>query len=238
MDNPTIPTNSASLNPETLSLLRLLQLASPALPVGAYSYSEGLESLVEQKKLDNLHSLCSWLEQELRYGAIRLETAILLRAYHSTKAADGAALSRWNAWLSATRETQELREQSWQMGGALLRLLVGLDSQFTPLTEAVGSPCNFAILFGLAAATWDISPKETIAAYLHSWASNLINGGVKLIPLGQTAGQQGLTQLYPIILQVTEEILQLEDEDLASCGWGLALASISHETQYSRLFRS
>ncbi|NEO26917.1 MAG: urease accessory protein UreF [Kamptonema sp. SIO4C4] len=238
MDNPTIPTNPASLNPETLALLRLLQLASPALPVGAYSYSEGLESLVEQKKLDNLQTLCSWLERELCYGAIRLETALLLRAYHTTQDKDWATLSRWNAWLSATRETQELREQSWQMGSALLRLLVGLESQFSPIVAAVGRPCNFAIAFGLAAATWNIPPQETVAAYLHSWASNLMNAGVKLIPLGQTAGQQGLSELYPVILQATETILQLEDEDLESCGWGLALASISHETQYSRLFRS
>lgn len=224
------------------TLLSLLQLASPALPVGAYSYSEGLESLIEQKKIDNFDDLCIWLQQELKFGSIRIETAVMVRAYRLSTGQnldqDFTQLGFWNQWLSAARETQELREQSWQMGASLVRLLVQLDPDFSPGVEAVGKPCNYAIAYGLAAAQWQLPEQDTILAYLHSWSSNLINAGVKLIPLGQTQGQQGLMTLYPLIKQVSQEILRLEDDQLESCGWGLTLASMSHETQYSRLFRS
>ena len=105
------------------NLLYLLQLVSPALPVGAYSYSEGLETLVENNIIDDSQSLQHWLTQELRYGAIRLESAVMLRAYHAVEEQDLSALSYWNHWLSAARETEELRAQSQQMGGSLMRLL-------------------------------------------------------------------------------------------------------------------
>ncbi|PSB06716.1 urease accessory protein UreF, partial [filamentous cyanobacterium CCP2] len=105
------------------SLLHLLQLVSPALPVGAYSYSEGLETLVQANKITNLSTLEDWLAQELRYGAIRLEAAVLLRIYDAAHSNQLDRLSYWNQWLSAFRETEELREQSWQMGRSLVRLL-------------------------------------------------------------------------------------------------------------------
>ncbi len=219
------------------NLLCLLQLASPALPVGAYSYSEGLETLVEAGVIDNRH-LGDWLKQELRYGAIRLEAAIAIRAYRGAEAGDLAALSYWNAWLSAAKETQELREQSWQMGRSLLKLFLELQPQVQLMADAVGNPCNYAIAFGIAAQEWQIELKQAMLGYLHSWATNAIASGVKLIPLGQTAGQQLLFELHPTIRDAANEILALEDDDLASCGWGLALASMAHETQYTRLFRS
>ncbi|MGK7872534.1 MAG: urease accessory protein UreF [Xenococcaceae cyanobacterium] len=218
--------------------LYLLQLASPALPVGAYSYSEGLETLVDNGVIDNNEKLWYWLEQELRYGAIRLEVAVMLRAYQIVCSGDLEALGAWNAWLSAAKETEELRQQSWQMGQSLLRLLVNLQPQLQSIGSVVGSPCNYAVAFGIAAAHWQIDSSAAVMGYLHSWASNLIGAGVKLIPLGQTAGQQLLFSLRDFLIQVTEEVLELEDEDLSSCGWGLALASMAHETQYSRLFRS
>lgn len=218
------------------NLLRLLQLASPTLPVGAYSYSEGLEALVAQKKIDNSEKLCYWIEQELDYGAIRIETAVMLRGYTCFQHGDVAGLNAWNAWLSAARETEELRQQSWQMGRSLFRLLSELQPELQSLQ--VDSPCHYAIAFGIAAAVWNIDKRSAISGYLSSWASNLINGGVKLIPLGQTTGQQILFSLHPLLTKATETILTLQDEDLESCNFGLTLASMSHETLYSRLFRS
>ena len=106
------------------------------------------------------------------------------------------------------------------------------------LAVAVGKPCNYAIAFGIAAACWQIPLFEATLGYLHSWASNLITAGVKLIPLGQTVGQQLLLNLHPHLGSAAEEILILEDDALCSCGWGRALASMAHETQYTRLFRS
>ncbi|MBD1898582.1 urease accessory protein UreF [Trichocoleus sp. DQ-A3] len=233
MTNEQLPIPHSPVN-----LLCLMQLVSPALPVGAYSYSEGLETLVDAGVIENLQHLGHWLKQELGYGAIRLEAAVMLRGYRGAIAGDLEALSYWNVWLSAAKETQELQAQSWQMGRSLIRLLLELQPQVRSMVDAIGSPCNYAIAFGIAAAHWQIDAASTLLGYLHSWATNLIAAGVKLIPLGQTAGQQLLLELQPILIQAAKEILGLEDDALSSCGWGLALASIAHETQYTRLFRS
>ncbi|MEH2068138.1 MAG: urease accessory protein UreF [Nostoc sp.] len=218
--------------------LHILQLASPALPVGAYSYSEGLETLVENGTIANQAALKHWLEAQLIYGAIRLEAAIMVRAEKSTKMGDVESLCSWNLWLSAARETEELRASSWQMGRSLVQLLGKLEPQIEPITKVVGNPCNYAIAFGIALAHWQINIKAGLLAYLHSWASNLITAGVKLIPLGQTAGQQLLLDLQLLISTTVLEILTLEDEQLSCWSWGLSLASMQHQTQYTRLFRS
>jgi len=220
---------------DSLALLRLLQLASPALPVGAYSYSEGLEALADTGKVHDSTSLQHWVVQELQYGAVRLEAAVMLRTYDAASAQDYPTLQKWNNWLSAAKETAELRQQSWQMGGSLLRLL----QEIQPLQVLdCPSPCNFAIAFGLAAASWQIDREASLLGYLHSWATNLVTAGIKLIPLGQTAGQQLLLDLHGNLTQAASEITLLQDEELTSCGWGLALASMAHEIQYTRLFRS
>ncbi|MCX7593390.1 MAG: urease accessory protein UreF [Fischerella sp.] len=220
------------------NLLCLLQLASPTLPVGGYSYSEGLETLVEDGAIADFENLKHWLEMELRYGAIRLETAVMVRAYKSVLVGDLQALSAWNSWLSAVRETEELRNSSLGMGRSLVKLLVELQPQIAPIANAVGNSCNYAIAFGIAAAYWQINIQAAVLGYLHSWASNLITAGVKLIPLGQTSGQQLLLEIQPLLSTTSVQILSLEDDDLSCCSWGLSLASMRHETLYTRLFRS
>ncbi|MBW4498553.1 MAG: urease accessory protein UreF [Scytonema hyalinum WJT4-NPBG1] len=220
------------------NLLCLLQLASPALPVGAYSYSEGLETLVENGTINHQAALQHWLEAELRYGAIRLEAAVMVRAYQSVKVGDFKALSYWNMWLSAARETEELRGSSWQMGRSLIQLVSKLEPQIMPIVNSVGNPCNYAIAFGIAAADWDINIKAALLGYLHTWASHMMTAGVKLIPLGQTVGQQLMRTLQGLLCDVVVEIMKLEDDELGCCSWGLSLASMMHETQYTRLFRS
>ncbi|WP_026735316.1 urease accessory protein UreF [Fischerella sp. PCC 9605] len=220
------------------NLLCLLQLASPALPVGGYSYSEGLETLVEDEAIAHPENLKHWLEMELRYGAIRLEAAVMVRAYRSVLAGDFQTLSAWNSWLSAARETEELRASSLGMGRSLAKLLVELKPQIAPIVNAVGNSCNYAIAFGIAAAYWQINIQAAVLGYLHSWASNLITAGVKLIPLGQTSGQRLLLEIQPLLSATSVQILSLEDDDLSCCSWGLSLASMRHETLYTRLFRS
>lgn len=220
------------------TLIKLLQLASPALPVGAYSYSEGIETLVEVGAIANQQNLQHWLEQELKYGAIRIEAAVMVRAYQTVGLDDVAALVDWNRWLSAFRETEEIRQQSWQMGRSLSRLLLELEPHLANKINTMGNECNFAIAFGIAAAHWKIDTSDALIGYLHSWVTNLITAGIKLIPLGQTTGQKLLLELHPNLIDASEEILTLEDDELSSCGWGLTLASMAHETQYTRLFRS
>ncbi|MGB7414573.1 MAG: urease accessory protein UreF [Thermosynechococcaceae cyanobacterium] len=228
-------------------LLSLLQLASPALPVGAYSYSEGLEGLVHDQIVANEMDLKHWLTQELTYGSVRLEAAIMVRSYQAGIHQDWEKLRDWNAWLTAARETEELRSQSLQMGQSLLRLFRDIERDhhcaqpplppdFLQSLKQYG--CNFAIIFGLAAARWHITQQDALLGYLQSWATNLISAGIKLIPIGQTAGQRMLFQLQSTFNQAADNISTLPDDDLYSCGWGLALTSMNHEAQYSRLFRS
>jgi urease accessory protein len=219
-------------------LLNLLQLVSPSLPVGAYSYSESLETLVENGIIITQKTLQDWLESELKYGAIRLEAAVIIRAYEAVLAGDLQLLSYWNLWLSAARETEELRNSSWQMGRSLIKLLEKLQPQIKPITDSIGNPCNYAIAFAIALSDCKINIQAVLLGYLHSWVSNLITAGIKLIPLGQTAGQQLLVILQPLLNQVQAEILQMTDDELSCCSWGLSLASMQHETQYTRLFRS
>jgi len=232
-----------------LALLSLLQLASPALPVGAYSYSEGLESLVDTGIIKDAETLHHWLTQELTHGVAKLEAAVMLRAYQSfAQGSVGQDLEKimyWNSWLTATKETEELRSQSWQMGNSLMLLLKELSPEIRDLGAgnfvSLGgdqAQWNYAIAFGMAAATWQIDSHTTTLAYLQSWATNLISAGVKLIPLGQTAGQKLLRSMGDPIATTTEVVMDLRDEELATCGWGLAIASLSHAHQYSRLFRS
>ena len=221
-------------------ILKTLQLFSSTLPLGAYNYSEGLETAIEQQQITGKNDLNQWLTQELVHGAIRLEMALMLRSYQCWVTGDINRLKQWNQWGTAVKETSELREQSWQMGNSLTRLLIALnpDPDLETGLTAIDKPCNYSIVLGIAAAHWQIEAKSAILAALHSWATNLINVGVKLIPLGQTTGQQALLQLHPQIETTATGILNLKDDDLYTCSWGLGMASMRHETQYSRLFRS
>jgi urease accessory protein len=227
-----------------VALLRLLQLASSTLPVGAYSYSEGLEFLIQEGKIKNAADLQVWLRQGLTYGAVQLEITVMARVYGLALQFDALSqisqkdqisqMQIWNQWLSAAKEGAELQQQSWQMGGSLRRLFSQLEPE--SLLADWPTPCNFAIAYILAAAHWQIPLEAALLGYAQSWASNLIAAGIKLIPLGQTQGQQLLAQLHPDLIQACAN--PLGQPQLQTCGWGLALASIGHESQYSRLFRS
>jgi urease accessory protein len=219
-------------------LLRLLQLASPLLPVGGYSYSEGLESLILQGNVYDRSTLQTWIDRELQTGAIRIETAIMDRAYLASSQFDLERLNHWNNWITAARETEELRLQSWQMGGSLIKLALELTPEIQDSIDSIEYPCHYAIAFGITAQSWQIDRSQAILAYLHSWATNQIGVGVKLIPLGQTAGQQILWQLQESIDLRSQANLVLDDEDLSAWSWGSSLASMQHESLYSRLFRS
>ncbi|HSM82672.1 MAG TPA: urease accessory protein UreF [Nodosilinea sp.] len=227
------------------ALLRLLQLTSPALPVGAYSYSEGLETLVEQGVVTTPGAMVSWLEQELAYGMVAIDAAAVSIAHRrvSPLAAggeiDGAAVADLNLQLSARRDSEETRQQSWDMGRALVRMATQLHPDLASAFKAVGHPCNFALAFALVAARWDIDERSAVLGYLHSWAANLITSAVKLIPLGQTAGQSMLLELYPALEEGCDRALATPDlATLSVSSWGTSLAAMQHESLYTRLFRS
>ena len=222
--------------------LALLQLASPALPVGAFSYSEAIESLVETGRVRSAVDLTNWLRQELRVGSIRLETAALLKALGAIERGDDRELCAWNDWISALRETEELRLQSWQMGRSLLTLAQDLEPPLIQPGVQNLEPLNYAIALAGLAVHWQLSPADTLLVYLQSWASNLVSAGVRAIPIGQTQGQQILVNLRVDLAQAVDRCQKMveseDDRSWFACGWGLSIASMTHETQYSRLFRS
>lgn len=224
--------------PENGALLRLLQLASPSLPVGAYSYSEGLEFAVEQRAVTDAATLRCWLEDALKHGGVRVETAVLVRVYRARIADDYDLVRYWNQWLTAARESEEIRLQNHEMGRALLKLLAELDPAPKEISSLLAEPCNFAVAFAAAAAHWNIPRDAAVVGYLQTWTANIIAAGVKLIPLGQTAGQRLLWDQQSTIDDVACEATKLKDDELAVSNWGQVIASMRHETQYSRLFRS
>ncbi|MGB3311044.1 MAG: urease accessory protein UreF [Nodosilinea sp.] len=230
------------------ALLRLLQLTSPALPVGAYSYSEGLETLVEQDVVTTPAALTHWLEQELAHGLVAIDGAAVGLVHDAvTQAGWGdrdsgpstALVAHFNQQLSALRDSEETRQQSWAMGRALVRIATDLHPDLKPWLDAPGSPCNFAVAFALVAVGWEIDARSAVLGYLHSWAANLITSAVKLIPLGQTVGQQMLLELYPVLEETCDRCLAAQSlDDLYLSSWGASLAAMQHETLYTRLFRS
>lgn len=241
------------INPDSWQLLRLLQLTSPALPVGAYSYSEGIEYLCSNGTIQTDSDLCDWLKREMHFGFVTNEAAIALRAHQAVMSDNITALNYWNNWLSATRETEEVRLASWQMGQSLMKLWRQLpehqDSQLaiyesineilpTAKENSFGKGCNYAIAFGIVAASLGIDASNTIVGYIYSWLSNLVSAAVRSVPFGQTIGQQVIFRLNSDILCSSQLALKRLDNELEWCGWGASLASANHETQYSRLFRS
>jgi urease accessory protein len=226
------------MHPSSTALLRLLQLTNSALPVGAYSYSEGLETLCQQGAIASATDLQHWLSQELQQGAIAIETAIMVRCWQAHQQQDWPALIAWNDWFIANRETEELRSQSLQMGRSLLRLLRDLGTTDSIPRELMESACTFPCAFGIGASGWGIGISEAVLGYGQSWVTNGVSAGVKLIPLGQTQGQATILALNALITAMSDRALSQTDDVLEGCSWGLQLASMAHESLYSRLFRS
>src|SRR5882757_1048664 len=214
-------------------LARLLQLASPSLPVGAYSYSQGLEAAIEAGVVRDAASAGRWIADVRAHSLARMEAPVLLRLCAAWRAGDAAAAERWNALFLAGRETAELRAETAQMGYSLAKLLPELGLGEVPLQE----PC-FPAAFAFAVAAWRIDPHEALVAYLWSWTENQVLAAVKALPLGQTDGQRILASLGDGLDELARSAARLDDDSLGNFAPGLALLSSRHETQYSRLFRS
>ncbi len=223
-----------------IGLVRLLQLASPALPVGAYSYSQGLESAVDKSIVRDAPTAAQWIGDMLEYSIARMEAPVLLRSIAAWHACDFAAIDNWNALFLASRETSELRAETVQMGFSLRRLLAELagtnEDARTRLAhlEEIAFPTAFAC----AVAEWQISPKPALVAYLWAWLENQVMAAMKAVPLGQTDGQRMLLALGDRLDAIAARAALLADDELGSFAPGFALLSSHHETQYSRLFRS
>ena len=219
------------------ALLRLLQLASPALPVGAFAYSAGLEYAVHAGWVRDEEGARDWILGLLANTLSALDVPVLARLYSAWQAEDPAAVRQWSDFLLAARESRELLEQERQVGTALARLLRDLDIPEAGASVAETNAC-FAAMFALAAVRWRIPINDAVLGYLWSWCEGQVAAAVKLVPLGQTAGQRILSRAVAAIPKAAERGLALTDEDIGGSAPGLAIAGSRHETQYSRLFRS
>lgn len=218
-------------------LLHLMQLVSPALPVGAYAYSQGLEFAVDQGWVDSLAAAEDWIGSVLEYSLGGLDLPVLQRLYRAFAEADEIAAAQWNGYLQSARESHELLLEDVQMGEALHRLLVSLDIAPAKAWSDELSP-SFATAFALAAVHWQVSEADAMQGFAWSWLENQVAAAIKLVPLGQTDGQRLLLALMPRLEQAVAAARQVADDDLGVGLPRLAMASAQHETQYSRLFRS
>lgn len=220
-----------------LAMLRLWQLISPALPVGAYAYSAGLETAVERGWVDSEASLAEWTGGQIREVLPALDVAVLLRLYRAWQSGDAGAVDRWTDWLLACRETAELRAEDRHLGRALARLLHQLGEVDARRWDTPGR-VTWATVFALAASRWAIPERAMVHGYLWAWLENQVAAAIKLVPLGQAVGQRVLAEVAVSIPKGGVLAAGLRDDDIGVGAPGVVIASSEHETQYSRLFRS
>lgn len=221
-------TNAAGSAP---ALLRLMQLVSPALPIGGYNFSQGLEYAIQEGWVHDEASALAWIRGLARNAVGTLDLPVLFRL------CSGQDLTRWSQFLIASRETAELRAEDRHLGRSLAKVLAesGIDAARPWVTRA---DATFATLFALACTRWGINAHDAACGYLWTWAENQVLAAVKTVPLGQSAGQRMLHMLIADIPAIVDDARTLSDEDIGSAAPLHLIASAAHETQYTRLFRS
>ncbi|MGZ8408622.1 MAG: urease accessory protein UreF [Hyphomicrobium sp.] len=222
---------------------------SPAFPVGAYSYSHGIEAAVEAGLVEDRASLADWIEAILAHGTGRTDAVFVAASIRAAESDDPAVLDRVAERAAAYRATAELAFESAAEGAAFLQavraawphpLLDALAARLTDSGPGPGVPSTLAypVAVGVAAAAWGVPEDLTVAAYLQAFSSNLVSAGLRLIPLGQTDGLKVLASVEPVIHAVAQEALGLPMDAIGSATLMVEWTSMRHETQYARLFRS
>lgn len=228
---------------ETRQLTALLQLSSPALPIGGYSYSQGFEAAVDQGIVTNEGNAGQWIQQQLELVIAQCEAPVWALLFDGWANTDWKQLTHWNRWFHASRETQEIRQETEQMGWSLVKLATDLnwgnaDVRSYLLEQAT---VTFPSAHTYAAHALAVEKKAGLAAYLFSWLENQVMAAIKTIPLGQMAGQRILNQVRQYIPAVCDEALDRAAQSpprVYTLAPQFAILSSRHETQYSRLFRS
>jgi len=225
---------------QILALTRLLRLASPALPVGAYSYSQGLETAVARGWVTDEASIGEWVGDVLALNLARFEAPVLCRLYHAWRDADLDAVARWNQRFLAGRETAEFRAETCQMGYSLRGLFEStaeFPAEQLARLRSIQSPA-FPTVFGFAAAEWGIEVPALLSGYLFAWAENQVNAAMKTMRIGHVAAQRilsGVSLRLPALVAQAEGV---DDGAFSNFTPALAIASCLHEVQDSRMFRS
>ncbi len=241
----TMPREATPVNvtaqSDDLALLGLLQLVSPALPIGAFAFSQGLESAFELGWVDDEESLGDWLEGVLDDGLTRCELPVLARLQHAWAEQDVEAIAQWDGWLAANRETAELAAEDSRLGASLARLLGSLGllpAELPNGTPALPAGAGYVTVFAWAAQVRGVAPRQAMLGFAWAWLENQLAVACKALPLGHTAAQRLIERLRPALVAAVDAAIELDDDELGPVLPGLALASALHETQYSRLFRS
>ncbi|MDF3070363.1 MAG: urease accessory protein ureF [Polyangiaceae bacterium] len=236
MGTITITTDSASAV-SSAALLRLYQLSSAALPIGAFAYSQGLEQAVALGDVKCQPSSCAWIVGMLERSVLTLDVPVFARLHRAFESGQLAEARRWNDYLFAARGSAELRAEERQTGSALVRLLSREGVE--PARPWLAHPrVTLATGFALASVVWSAPLTQAALAYVFAWAEAQVGAATRLIPLGQTDAQRTLTQLVERAAQGIDRALRRTDDQLSSSTPGQLLLSALHETQYSRLFRS
>ena len=224
----------------TTALLQLIRLASPSLPVGGFSYSEGIEAAVDAALVTDEASACAWLLDQLELGVGRSDLPVAARALAAWRRGDRKGVAEWNAWLATTRETNELRRQSEQMGRSLAQWLRqrSADDDRIAFLDALSPAPLWPLAFALAAADSGASARAVLASLAAGWAENATQAALKAVPLGQSAAQRILAALSAAIPGVVDRALAMATSEVQAFVPMLAILSSQHEEQYSRLFRS
>lgn len=214
-----------------------MQLISPSLPIGGFTYSQGLERAVDLGWVTDAAMLTQWLHEQVMTTVARLDLPVLIRLYDASNEQSLSRMIDWSRYLIASRETSELRAEEHNRGRALALLLKSLDIiqpgqwlEALELSQSAG--------FAYAASIWDIPKHNMLRGFAWSWVENLVLAGVKIVPLGQSDGQRILLKLAPVIVEAVELAQHLDDDEIGASSPALSIASSQHQFQYTRLFRS
>ena len=221
------------------SLLQLIWLASPALPVGGFSYSEVLEAAVDRAGVATESIASDWLNDQLQLTLARGDLPVIAQAIPAWREANLPRIQLLNDWVLQTRESSELRLQAEQMGRSLLDWLRNHDgANAAHIAACAQMQPTYPVAFSLAASQLEAGVRDCMLAYAFGWAENMMQAALKSVPLGQSAGQRILARLSRDIPAAVEAALRLSDDERQAFSPMLAILSAQHETQYSRLFRS
>jgi urease accessory protein len=222
------------------SLQRLLSWLSPAYPVGAYTYSHGLERAVEDGAVRDRATLAAYIGAVLEAGAGRIDGALLVAAHRAAEAGNGAALDEVADLAAAWRGTAETALETMAQGSAFLRVTNAAwpDARLAAFAARHGHAVAHPVALGAAAAWHGVPLRATLFGFLSAFSANIVSAGVRLVPLGQTDGQHATAALLPAIEAATEAALTADLDTIGTAAPVLDLFSLRHETQYTRLFRS
>ena len=221
--------------------LECLQLMSPSLPVGAFSYSEGLEWLVQNEKVYNDTTLFNWIESELSRGQITIEASSIVHIMRDLVNWSNhkdfqhkLIIEEWNSWLGSLRDSPDVRSQQLQMGESLLQLLIDLDHPLPDKEKKFIWP----IAWAWAGVCWDITPIDLVEGFLYSWVANQLNAALRLLSLGPTKAQQLQKKSLLLIKSQASYLFEQNPKEIWISDVGAIMAQQSHVELYSRLFRS